>query len=180
MGNSLQDQLLKSGLIDAKQAKKAKAGKAPPKRGKKKGKAAPPLSESAQAAKQALAEKAARDRELEAQRKADADRKALAAQVKQIVKQHRVDRDGADIDYHFTDDNKVRKLAVTAAVQAAIIKGRLDIVRVGDRYDVVPADIADKIRQRDASAVMARNAAEKAADPDDPYADYQVPDDLMW
>ncbi len=179
MANSLQDQLLKAGLVDAKQAKKAKAGKAPPKRGKKKGKSTQPLSESAKAAKQAQAAKAAHDRELEARRKAKTQHKAVAAQVKQMVDQHRVDRDGADIDYHFTDANKVRKLAVTAKIQAALANGRMDIVRSGDRYEVVSADTADKIRQRDPAAVMPRNA-DAPADADDPYADYQVPDDLMW
>jgi uncharacterized protein YaiL (DUF2058 family) len=42
--------------------------------------------------------------------------------------------------------------------------------------------VAEKIRQRDVAAVVLLNtrAAEAAADPDDPYAAYQIPDDLMW
>lgn len=179
MGNSLQDQLLKAGLIDAKQAKKAKAGKPPPKK-KKKQRGEAELSDSARAAQQAQAAKLARDRELEAKRKAEAERKALGAQVRQLIEQHRLDREGAEIDYHFTDQAKVRRLLVTAAIQSGLVKGRMDIVRLGDRYEVVPAEVAEKIRQRDPDAVMPRNAAEQPADPDDPYADYQVPDDLMW
>lgn len=177
MGNSLQDQLLKAGLIDAKQAKKAKTGK-PPKK-KKKGQQ-PQLSESARAAREAQAQKAARDRELEQQRKADAERKARQAQVRQLIEQHRLDREGADIDYHFTDDSKVVRIAVTAAQQAQLVKGKLDIVRLGGSYELVPTDVAARIAERDAGCVMPRNTSDESSDPDDPYADFKVPDDLMW
>lgn len=181
MGNSLQDQMLKAGLIDAKQAKKSKAGKAPPKK-KKKDKLNPPLSDSARAAQQAQAEKAARDRELNQQRKQEAETKALGAQVGQLIERHRLARDEAEIDYHFNDDNKVAKLLVTPAMRAQLIKGALVIVKFNGRYDVVAADVADKIRARDASYIMARNASDPAdsTDINDPYAAYQVPDDLMW
>jgi uncharacterized protein YaiL (DUF2058 family) len=46
---------------------------------------------------------------------------------------------------------------------------------------VVPKAVADKIHQRDARYVIVSNtvSAETAAE-DDPYADYKIPDDLMW
>jgi len=179
MGNSLQDQLLKAGLIDAKQAKKAKAGKPPPRK-KKKGRQEPQLSDSARAAQQAQAQKAARDRELEQQRKAAAERKALQAQARQLIEQHRLARDGADIDYHFTDGNRVARLAVSATQQAQLVAGTLDIVRLDDGYDLVPADIAARIAERDPGCVMARNTSDAQPAADDPYAAYPVPDDLMW
>jgi len=179
MGNSLQDQMLKAGLIDAKQAKKAKTGKPPPKQ-KKKARQGAQLSDSARAAQQAQAQKVARDRELNQQRKAEAEARALHAQVGQLIAQHHLARDEAELNYHFTDANKVAKLLVTPAIQAQLVKGRLDIVKFDGRYDVVPADVADKIRARDAGCVMARNASDAPGDADDPYAAYQVPDDLMW
>jgi uncharacterized protein YaiL (DUF2058 family) len=179
MGNSLQEQMLKAGLIDAKQAKKAKAGKPPPKK-KKKDKQGAQLSDSARAAQQAQAQTAARDRELNQQRKADAEARALHAQVGQLIERHRLARDGAELNYHFTDHNKVARLLVTPAIQAQLVKGTLDIVRFDGRYDVVPADVADKIRDREPDCVMPRNASDAPGDADDPYAAYQVPDDLMW
>jgi len=52
-------------------------------------------------------------------------------------------------------------------------------VRIGDATELVPRVIADKIAERDASLVVqVKKAAE--VDPDDPYAAYQIPDDLMW
>jgi uncharacterized protein YaiL (DUF2058 family) len=57
--------------------------------------------------------------------------------------------------------------------------GRLVIVRLGDATELVPRVIADKIAERDASLVVqVKKAAE--VDPDDPYAAFQIPDDLMW
>ena len=179
MGNSLQDQLLKAGLVDEKQARKARAAKAPKKRGKK-GHQAPVVSESALAARQEMAAKAERDRALNRQSRADAERKALTAQIRQLVEQNRLPRENGEIGYHFVDGGKVRKLYVTAEIRDKLGKGQLAIVRLGDRYDVVPADVAEKIRARDVSSVMAHRASEPEFAEDDPYKDFQVPDDLMW
>jgi uncharacterized protein YaiL (DUF2058 family) len=179
MGNSLQDQLLKAGLADEKQAKKARAAKVPKKRGKKSARG-PALSESAQGARQAMAEKAEKDRALNEQRKADAERKAIAAQIRQLVEQNRLPRDEGEIGYNFVDEGKVRKLYVTADIHGKLGKGRVDIVRMGDTYELVPAEVAEKIRTRDASRVLARQVTEPEVADDDPYKDYQVPDDLMW
>jgi uncharacterized protein YaiL (DUF2058 family) len=179
MGNSLQDQLLKAGLADAKQAKKAKAGK-PPKKKKKRG-GGPELSESARAARQAMADKAARDRALNQQRKAEAEQHALRAQVRQLVEQNRLNREDGELGYHFQDGSKLRKLYVTPAILDQLARGRADVVCLDDgQYEVVPAAVADKIRARDPDCVMPRNTASSEPAEDDPYKDFQVPDDLMW
>ena len=178
MANSLQDQLLKAGLADAKQAKKAKAGKRAPKG--KKGQRDPVLSESALAAQRALEEKAERDRALNLERKAAAERKALVAQIRQLIEQNHLPRDEAEEAYHFVDEGKLRSLRVTPAQRDQLAGGRVDIVRDEDRYELVPAEVAEKIRTRDPERVMARPAAESTPAEDDPYAAYQVPDDLMW
>jgi len=178
MGNSLQDQLLKAGLATEKQARKAKAGKPPKKRGKK-GRPAEP-TESARAAQQAMAEKAARDKTLNQERKSKAERKALMAQIRQLVEHNRLPREDAEIGYNFVSGGKIRKLYVTPEIQAKLTKGQADIIRLDGRYEVVLADIAEKIRARDAACLVPRPAADEPPDEDDPYKDFQVPDDLMW
>lgn len=40
--------------------------------------------------------------------------------------------------------------------------------------------IADKIAERDASLVVRVNKISTEVDADDPYAAFQIPDDLMW
>jgi len=64
-------------------------------------------------------------------------------------------------------------------------QGRLAIIRDKGSYGVVPAAIADKIREYQPDLVVVCNAAPPksqadADDPDDPYAAYTVPDDLIW
>ena len=176
MGNSLQEQLLKTGLVDAKQAKKANAGK--PRRSKRKGPAEPDAA--AAAAQRANADMVARDRALNAERKAAAERAALVAQVRQLIEQNRESIEGGDEPYHFVDGGKVRTLQVTAALRQQLAKGRLDVVKLDGRYDLVPAAVAEKIGGRDPECVVARPQTDAEPATDDPYADYQVPDDLIW
>ncbi len=178
MGNSLQDALIKAGLADAKQARRARSDRQSKK--SKKSRQEPVISESAHAARQSLARKAARDRELNDQRRARAERKALRAQIRQLIEQHRLARDEGELGYHFQDNRKIRKIYVTSAIHEDLVAGRLDIVKLEGRYDVVPPDVAEKIRDRDASCVVRRKEPESETAPDDPYADYKVPDDLMW
>lgn len=178
MINSLQDQLIKAGLADAKQAKKGKPVRRPKK--KKRDRQSPALSESAQAAQKAIAEKAARDRELNRQRETAAGRKAVVGQIRQLIEQHRLPRDKADLGYHFQDGDKIRKLHVTAPIHEQLSQGRLAIVKLRGRYDVVPAEVAEKIRGRDAACVVVLHTHQSPPDAEDAYADYPVPDDLMW
>ncbi|MCB1676070.1 MAG: DUF2058 family protein, partial [Halioglobus sp.] len=53
------------------------------------------------------------------------------------------------------------------------------------RYELLPAAAAEKIRQRDVQTIVLLNtrragAPGDTADVDDPYAQYVIPDDLMW
>ena len=99
---SLQDQLLKAGLIDDKKANKIKKNKHKQTKQKQKNKIET-TDEAKLAAQQTQAGKAQRDRQLNQQRKAEAERKAIAAQVRQLVEMNRQPRDEGDITYSFTD-----------------------------------------------------------------------------
>ncbi|STP21687.1 nucleoprotein/polynucleotide-associated enzyme [Escherichia coli] len=47
-------------------------------------------------------------------------------------------------------------------------------------YAIIPASVADKIAQRDASSIVLHSAlSAEEQDEDDPYADFKVPDDLI-
>lgn len=184
MRNALQDQLLKAGLANDKQAKKASAEKRRETQLKQGNKAAAAAEELArQQLQRAQEEKAERDRRLNLQRNEAAAQKAVAAQIKQLVEAHRRPTGDGDTPYNFTDEGKVKSLRVSDEVRGQIVRGALAVVKQGDRYELVPAEIAEKIRARDPSAVVVDNAVAQssAAGPDeDPYAQYQVPDDLIW
>ncbi|MFV8816760.1 DUF2058 domain-containing protein [Haliea sp. E17] len=181
--SSLQEQLLKSGLADARKAKQINKEKRKEARQAPKGERQ--VSEAALAAQQALAEKAEKDRELNRQKEAQAERRAIDAQIAQLITMNRVARPGAsggrdEVAYQFSHGKKIKKIYVTAKQQDQLVRGLLAIVVLNGSYELVPAPVAEKISQRDAARVLVRNEAVEAVDEDDPYADYQIPDDLMW
>ena len=126
-------------------------------------------------------EKVARDRELSRRLNEKAERKAVAAQIKQLIEVNRVDRNDGEIAYQFTDGKKINKIYVTAMLQTQLSNGLIAIIKLGDKYELVPSPVAEKIAQRDESRIILQNqASNDSGDEDDSYADYHIPDDLMW
>ena len=180
MSKSLQDQLLKAGLVGKKQANNIKKEQHKKKKSKQKSKEAS-VDETKVSAQQAIQEKAERDRQLNLERKAEADKKALVAQIKQLIEINKIAKGEGEVGYNFTDNNKIKKIYVTEQIQSDISRGRLAIVKLNDNYELVPKAIAEKIQARDESFVLlCVENAQQEVDEDDPYADYQIPDDLMW
>ena len=97
-----------------------------------------------------------------------------------MVQKNRQSKGPGDITYNFTHNQKIERLYVSAAVQAHLMAGRLVIVCQGGTTELVPKVIADKIAERDASLVVRVNKTTTEIDADDPYAAFQIPDDLMW
>ena len=179
--SSLQDQLLKAGLADKKKLRQAK--KAKQKAENLQQRSPQQQSDSSRdLAEQALVDKANRSRELSREQNAAAELKAVAAQVRQLIELNRLSRQGAEIAYNFADAKHIKKLYVSDKMQTQLANGLLAIARLGEGYEVIPAAVADKIRQRAESAIVVQNAVGANDDviDDDPYADYKVPDDLMW
>jgi uncharacterized protein YaiL (DUF2058 family) len=176
---SLQDQLLKAGLIDDKKANKIKKNKHKQTKQKQKNKIET-TDEAKLAAQQTQAEKAQRDRQLNQQRKAEAERKAIAAQVRQLVEMNRQPRDEGDITYSFTDGTLVKRIPVSEIQLKQLSNGRLCIIKLDGQYELIPTLVAEKIQLRDESTQILSNQSTETPDEDDPYADFQVPDDLMW
>lgn len=181
---SLQDQLLKAGLIDKNKAKKAtKDRQKQAKLVRKSGASAD--NESKILAQQEHAKKRARDRELNQQQKQASARKAITAQVKQLIGLNKLDREQGDISYSFVYQNKVKNIGVNQTQKDQLTLGRLAIVTLlvdnEHRFEIVPAPVADKIAQREVDSVVHLNQkVELDESEDDPYADYKIPDDLTW
>ena len=125
---SLQEQLLKAGVVDKSKAKKIQKEK----------------------------------------------RKQAAQQPKGQVK---ID----EATYQFTDGKKIKKIYVTEALKKQLSVGNLAIAKLDERYELVPSGIAEKITARDASVIVSHHVnTNDTIDADDPYAAYQIPDDLDW
>ena len=182
--SSLQEQLLKAGLVDekklarAKQEKHRHASLTRKTKGKKQGSQNP-------ANRQAQDRKAERDRELNQKRQEEARRKELVAQAMNLIDTNAIDRSRGELPYSFVYRRKVKKIYVTEEQKAQLAAGRVAIVTCvradGRQFYLVPGAVAQKIAERDESFVVAVDRPQKAAvEEDDAYADYKVPDDLIW
>ena len=78
---------------------------------------------------QALTEKAKRDRQLNRQLKDEAEKKAIAAQIKQLIENNHLPKGDGDVPYNFADNKKIKRIFVSAAVQEQLSRGKLAIVK---------------------------------------------------
>jgi uncharacterized protein len=180
MSKSLQEQLLKAGLGNEKKLKAIKKEKH--KERVQAGKNGTVVNEASVLAEQSRQQQLQRDQELNRQRKAELDKKALAAQVKQLIELNTITHKG-ETAFNFTDGSVVKRLYVSNRIHAELTKGQAAIAKLAEQYYVIPVKVAEKIQQRLAEAIIVLHNTGQSAEvqaEDDPYAAYQIPDDLMW
>ena len=183
---SLQDQLLQAGLVNEKKAKQAKKEQRKKTKQAHKSKQAP-IDENKAAAQQTLKDKAEKDRLLNLQQQEQANQKAIAAQVKQLVTLNKINRKDGDIAYNFEHGGKFKKIYVNKKMQDLLSRGQLAIISIDGpaetRFEVVVKPVAEKIAQRMQEAVILVSNTQTdtlSSEEEDWYADYEIPDDLMW
>ena len=108
----------------------------------------------------------------------------LHAQARQIVQDRKVPRSG-EVEYRFTADGAIRTLLVNDDLKKKLSTGALVIARIDDRYELLPRVAADKVRERDAAMIVldhgqANEPAAATSEDDAYYAQFKVPDDLVW
>jgi uncharacterized protein YaiL (DUF2058 family) len=169
---TLQEQMLKAGLVSEKKLKKAKKGSK---------KSRVQSREAKIAAEQNKEATRLRDIELNKQKNEKKLTQEIKAQVKQLIEMNRIDTDKGDIQYNFTDGTFIKSLYVKQEVRDQLIKGVLSVARYEESYAVIPSSVAYKIAVRDDETIIEnKSSSEEALSKDDPYAQYVVPDDLMW
>lgn len=175
MGNSLQDQFLKLGL-----AKKNDVNKINKKKHKKK-KLHQPVQTANKALPKAEQEKKDYAKLLNAQRAQEQKKKELALQIDHLISHHKIDEISGDVAYRFTAENKIRKIFTTQPIIDKLSNGVLAIVQEKSNvYSLVPADTGKKIGEIDESRLILLHTKKQNGDEDDPYSEYEIPDDLMW
>jgi uncharacterized protein YaiL (DUF2058 family) len=180
MAGSLQDQLLKAGLANKKQAKQAKEHKRKTTKQKRSGQAVDEQQQQQAALEAARKAKAERDRELNLQRQQEQAEKAAQAEVRQLIESHRLALPhNAELRYNFAHGSKIHHLYLDQKLIDRLARGQLRIAFLDDSYHLVPAEIVERVEQRQANVILPRPVDDTPAE-DDPYADYVIPDDLMW
>lgn len=180
-GGSLQDQLKAAGLVSSKDLKKAQKQMH---RKEVRVKQGVETDEVKLAAERALKDKQQADRAANEARNVANREKELNAQIKQLIERNS-QRQKGDVAYNFSEQNKIKKIYVSEENKRQINKGFLAIVKQGDDYDLVPKQVAERISNRipdrkDEVVLYIYDSSKDQVDEDDPYKDFQIPDDLEW
>ncbi|MCK5902111.1 MAG: DUF2058 domain-containing protein [Cocleimonas sp.] len=184
MAGSLQDQLLGAGLSNKQKAKKINTAKK--KAVKKSRKENTTLENKATLlAEQARAAQRLKSQTLNAKHQQAVEQKAIAAQICQIIEMNSIEKlkGKQEQPYQFTDENKIKTLYVSVKNHDLISRGSLAIAKLEQDYHLIPKQAAHKISERDSHCIVLLNDPLQQQDTnvdDDPYADYKIPDDLMW
>ena len=194
MADSLREQLVKAGLATREQAdrleqparrtSKSKGDAASKRRGAKNKRKKKPQHNAGPRANQPVAAKKgqktpeAPDAELLQRRRIKAEIKALieAASVKDFV---------GEVSFNFMIGERIRQIFVTESAQKSIVAGELAITRLNRETHLIPPETAKQVKALNPNWLIVLNGeasgdAEPVHDPDDPYTEYTVPDDLHW
>jgi uncharacterized protein len=182
MSVSLQDQLKKSGLVNEKKAKQLKRAKNKQEKLARKTKN-PAVDQHKLELDREKSEKIAKDRQLNLEKNKQAEKHAVVAQIKQLIEMNIVAKDG-EHKFSFTDANVIKHIYVSQTQIDQLSRGTLAIVTQKDgqknNHVVVPMGVAKKIEQRDPKVVVFKAQQNTIGEEDDPYADFQIPDDMTW
>lgn len=186
MAQSLQEQLLKAGIAKPKQAKKARQDKARrSKTARKQGNSQ--TTEEQQLARQvdaAEAAKRAADRKRAQAANAERKQRENKRQAIQIIKDNRLEIETPPQDeppYSYKIKGRIRRLPVSRKQRQRLADGKLAIVRYDGETSLVNIATAERLEQLIPKSMFRNDPApQDTPDPDDPYAGFEVPDDLMW
>jgi uncharacterized protein YaiL (DUF2058 family) len=181
---SLQDQLLKAGLTTKQKTRQANADKR--KKNKQKRSGVQHDATLQEQVKQDLAksqaEKMAKDNALNEEKKQQLADKEQGLRIKQILEHHQLKGVNGEVEYNYTFGSKIKKLALDAVTHRALVNGRLSLCGLNDITYLVTRETAEKLAELDDKVILVQNEKvdSEEVDETDPYADYQIPDDLMW
>jgi len=181
---SLQDQLLKAGLTTKQKTRQANSDKRKKNKQKRSGveHGATMQEQVQQDLAKAKADKLAKDTALNDEKKQQLIAKEQFLRIKQILEHHQIKNVFGDAEYNYTFDNKIKKLALNTDTHKALVNGRLALCGLDDVTYIVTSETAEKLAELDSKIILVQNEKvdDEGVDESDPYADYQIPDDLMW
>ena len=163
MGLSLQEQLLKAGLVNKKQVKKADHEKRVKNQKKRKGRAANDDSEKHRLQQQ-QAERAEQDRQLNREREQQAQRKADLAAAQQLIKNNHSPVEAGDVVYHYVAGGKIKKISLQQDVADKLVAGQTGWAMHNGEPVLISAEAVTKILQRDKDSILLYNDPDQIED----------------
>lgn len=182
--SSLQDQLLKAGLTTKQKTRQANVDKRKKNKQKRSGvqHGASLQEQVKQDLLKAKADKQIKDTALNDQKQQQLADKELVLRIKQILTHHQIKNVKGESEYNYTFENKIKKLPLDAVTHRALVNGRLALCGLEEVTYLVTRETAEKLSELDKNVVLVQNdqTHDESIDEEDPYADFQIPDDLMW
>jgi uncharacterized protein YaiL (DUF2058 family) len=176
MSDSLRDQLLNAGFKEPVQARRKPQNRKPRSKASKGAQGASGRGRTPESAQQ---NKQQRRTGQAAEAVEVARRKALKAEIRSLIENHRTDNYSGEIAHRYIVGSRIKQLFVSAAVHQRIVAGELIITRLNGSTQLVPPDIADRIQALNPDWAIVR-PAESTGVEDEAYASFTVPDDLQW
>jgi len=175
MSHSLRDQLVKAGLASRQSASQLEA------KSRRQHKNPSKKSAADKAAQTAAKAKKERDRELNAKLEEKKRRAEIKGRIKLMIEQHGVKEYKGETAFNYQSNGKIRQLFVTAAVHKRLSEDKLAVTRFNGKTFLVSTEAAEKILALNPDWSVVRPGTQKSTgDEDGEYAQYQVPDDLIW
>lgn len=202
MSDSLQQQLIRAGLVSEQRAEEL--AKPKPKRAQKprqnsakgakggadrgaQGKKGPAREQKRPAKRPAAKkpDKAAKAAEAEAKAEAEmAAKRELKAKIKKLIEENSVTEFVGELTFSYVVGDRIRQLFVTQEYLDKVSAGELAITRLNRQTHLVTPEIADQLLALNPQWLVVLNDPSKeqpqVTGEEDPYADYKVPDDLHW
>ena len=181
MAGSLQDQLKKSGLVSKKKSQKLDAEKRKKVKAQNKGQKID--NEISEKVKQAELQKKQADQKRNQQQQQQVKQNEEKARIKQIVDQAKIKDYVGDTAFNFQFNNKVKTLYLNKDNYDGLVAGSIGLCQIDNVIFILPNSTVSKINEINPDYVVLHqdklNSTTETVD-DDPYADYEIPDDLMW
>src|SRR5699024_3326953 len=160
---------------------KARRTKAARKQGKPQATAEQKLAREVDAAEAA---KRAADRKRAQAANAERKQREVKRQAIQIINDNRIEIETPPEDeppYSYKIKGRIRRLPVSRQQRQRLADGKLAIVRYDGVTSLINIATAERLEKLIPKSVFRNSPATRdAPDPDDPYAGFEVPDDLMW
>jgi len=180
MRGSLQEQLLKSGLASEDQLKKPKPKKKPA------GKNHRSRPNNTKKTTQSDSSKSKPSTQLASNKPEEPKTlgKALRTEIKQLLKSNKLNDKTGELPYNYVINNQVKRFYVNADQQKGLQEGKLVIVNWNTISYLITTETEVELRKLHPTIEVASVASESEAKPqkddNDPYADYEIPDDITW
>jgi len=181
MAGSLQDQLKKSGLVSKKKSQQLDVEKR--KKIKAKNKGLKSNNEIAEKVQQAKLQKKQDDQKRNQQQQQQIKQNEEKARIKQIIDQVKIKDYDGETAFNFQFNKKIKTLYLNKENYDALVTGSIGLCQVDNIIFIVPNATVNKINTINPTYVVLHQGKPNTTpetESDDPYADYDIPDDLMW